>query len=61
MSADQAALYAFVVELGTNGIAVRRLELLMTALESMFFSLTGVPASTRSPAEEPSSEIEVVR
>ena len=61
VSADQAALYAFVVELGTNGIAVRRLELLMTALESMFFSLTGVPTSTRSPIEEPPSEIEVVR
>ena len=61
VSADQAALDAFVVELGTNGVAVRRLELLMTALESMFFSLTGVPASTPSPVEEPSSEIEVVR
>ena len=59
--AEQAALDAFVVELGTNGVAVRRLELLMTALESMFFSLTGVPASTPSPVEEPSSEIEVVR
>jgi len=61
VSADQAALDAFVVELGINGVAVRRLELLMTALESMFFSLTGVPASTPSPVEEPSSEIEVVR
>jgi len=60
VSADQAALDAFVVELGRNGIAVRRLELLMTALESMFFSLTGVPAST-SPSEDPASENEVVR
>ena len=60
MSADQPALDAFVVELGTNGIAVRRLELLMTALESMFFSLTGVPAST-SPSEDPATESEAVR
>jgi ABC-2 type transport system ATP-binding protein len=60
VSADQTALDAFVVELGRNGIAVRRLELLMTALESMFFSLTGVPAST-SPSEDPASENEVVR
>ena len=60
VSADQAALDAFVVELGTNGIAVRRLELLMTALESMFFSLTGVPAST-SPSEDPAAENEAVR
>jgi ABC-2 type transport system ATP-binding protein len=59
VSAGQEALDAFVVELGTNGIAVRRLELLMTALESMFFSLTGVPASSLSSVEEASSEIEV--
>lgn len=60
VSADQAALDGFVVELGRNGIAVRRLELLMTALESMFFSLTGVPATT-SPSEDPASDNEVVR
>ncbi|MEA2579469.1 MAG: type transport system ATP-binding protein [Actinomycetota bacterium] len=59
VSADQAALDTFVVELGTNGIAVRRLELLMTALESMFFTLTGVPAPAPSPVQEPTSEIEV--
>jgi ABC-2 type transport system ATP-binding protein len=61
VSADQATLDAFVVALGTNGIAVRRLELLMTALESMFFSLTGVPASAPSSIEEPSSGIEALR
>jgi ABC-2 type transport system ATP-binding protein len=60
VSADQPALDAFVVELGTNGVAVRRLELLMTALESMFFSLTGMPAST-SPSEDPATDNEVVR
>jgi ABC-2 type transport system ATP-binding protein len=60
VSADQPALDAFVVELGTNGVAVRRLELLMTALESMFFSLTGVPAST-SPREDPATDNKVVR
>jgi ABC-2 type transport system ATP-binding protein len=61
VSADQAALDAFVVRLGTHDVAIRRLELLMTALESMFFSLTGVTASVPSPVDEPSSEIESVR
>jgi hypothetical protein len=32
----------------------------MTALESMFFSLTGMPAST-SPSEDPATDNEVVR
>jgi ABC-2 type transport system ATP-binding protein len=39
--ADREALDAYVVALGRSGVAVRRLELLMTALESMFFALTG--------------------
>jgi ABC-2 type transport system ATP-binding protein len=41
VSADRDVLDAYVVALGKAGIAIRRLELLMTALESMFFSLTG--------------------
>ncbi len=41
VSADRGVLDAYVVALGKAGIAIRRLELLMTALESMFFSLTG--------------------
>jgi ABC-2 type transport system ATP-binding protein len=35
------ALDAFVLELGRAGVAVRRLELLLSPLESMFFMLTG--------------------
>jgi len=35
------ALDAFVLELGRAGVAVRRLELLLSPLESMFFALTG--------------------
>jgi len=53
VSADRDALDAYVVTLGTSGIAVRRLELLMTALESMFFSLTGEHAKTATADREP--------
>jgi ABC-2 type transport system ATP-binding protein len=35
------ALDPFVLELGRAGVAVRRLELLLSPLESMFFTLTG--------------------
>jgi ABC-2 type transport system ATP-binding protein len=49
--ADREALDGYVVALGRSGVAVRRLELLMTALESMFFALTG----TRP---EPPAEVE---
>src|SRR3954449_4591720 len=55
VTADRDALDAYAVSLGKAGIAVRRLELLMTALESMFFSLTGErveqPAVEREPDE----------
>jgi ABC-2 type transport system ATP-binding protein len=37
------ALDPFVLELGRAGIAVRRLELLLSPLESMFYALTGEP------------------
>jgi ABC-2 type transport system ATP-binding protein len=39
------ALDAFVLELGRAGVAVRRLELLLSPLESMFFALTGESAA----------------
>ena len=52
VSADRDALDAYVVTLGMAGIAVRRLELLMTALESMFFSLTGEHAEQAAAARE---------
>ena len=52
---SREALDEFVVALGRSGIAVRRLELLMSALESMFLALTGAhpedsPAETRAEA-----------
>jgi ABC-2 type transport system ATP-binding protein len=53
VSADREVLDAYVVALGKAGIAVRRLELLMTALESMFFSLTGERADPVPAAREP--------
>src|SRR3954451_25252017 len=55
VSADRDVLDAYVAALGKAGVAIRRLELLMTALESMFFSLTGEraepPAVDREPDE----------
>jgi ABC-2 type transport system ATP-binding protein len=51
--ADRDALDAFVVELGRSGVAVRRLELSMTALESMFFALTGARSEPPATGERP--------
>jgi ABC-2 type transport system ATP-binding protein len=42
--ADQAALDRLVLSLGRAGVAVRGLELLLSPLASMFFSLTGEQA-----------------
>ena len=50
LSADEGRLDAFVLALGTNGVAVRLLELLASPVESMFFSLTGEEASTATQA-----------
>jgi len=41
VSAETGTLDSFVISLGHAGVAVRRLELLMSPLESMFFALTG--------------------
>ncbi len=41
VSAERGALDPYVVGLGRAGVAVRRLELETSPLESMFFSLTG--------------------
>ncbi len=41
LTAGQDALDVFVLALGREGVAVRRLELRSTPLEAMFFSLTG--------------------
>jgi len=42
--AEDAALDAYVVKLGRDGVAVRRLELVASPLESVFFSLTSEDA-----------------
>ena len=60
VSADREVLDAYVVALGKAGIAVRRLDLLMTALESMFFSLTGERAEP-APATREADEISAGR
>jgi ABC-2 type transport system ATP-binding protein len=60
VTADREVLDDYVVTLGRSGIAVRRLELLMTALESMFFSLTGERAEQVSVRPEP-DEISATR
>jgi ABC-2 type transport system ATP-binding protein len=41
LSADDESLDPYVLALGHAGVAVRRLELLVSPLESMFFALTG--------------------
>ncbi len=41
IAVSSGALDPFVLELGRAGVAVRRLELLLSPLESMFFALTG--------------------
>jgi ABC-2 type transport system ATP-binding protein len=43
VAADIGALDPFVLALGRAGVAVRRLELSTSPLESMFFALTGHP------------------
>jgi ABC-2 type transport system ATP-binding protein len=52
VAADRDALDAYVVALGRSGVAVRRLELLMTALESMFFALTGADEANAAAHSE---------
>jgi ABC-2 type transport system ATP-binding protein len=45
LAVEPRALDPFVLELGRAGVAVRRLELLLGPLESMFFALTGEAAA----------------
>jgi ABC-2 type transport system ATP-binding protein len=54
LSGDPDAVDDYVLSLGRAGIAVRRLEPSMSALESMFFTLTGqseAPVSESSVAD----------
>jgi ABC-2 type transport system ATP-binding protein len=56
LEAEEESLDAYTVALGEAGIAVRRLELLVSPLESMFFALTG-----SQPQPDPSGEHELPR
>jgi ABC-2 type transport system ATP-binding protein len=56
VEAGPEALDAFVIALGRAGIAVRRLELLTTALESLFFALTGSRAEEQ-PSHSPAGDM----
>jgi ABC-2 type transport system ATP-binding protein len=56
ITVDTGSLDGFVMALAGSGVAVRRLELLVSPLESMFFALTGdaaqQPAEARVLAEQ---------
>jgi ABC-2 type transport system ATP-binding protein len=56
LEAEEDSLDAYTVALGEAGVAVRRLELLVSPLESMFFGLTG-----GQPEPDPSGEEELAR
>ena len=49
VEAGPAELDGLVLELGSAGVAVRRLEPVAGPLEAMFFALTGEPATEGSP------------
>jgi ABC-2 type transport system ATP-binding protein len=53
VEADGATLDRFVLALGRAGVAVRRLELATSSLESMFFALTDQPR--QDPASAPAA------
>ncbi len=55
LTVDHGALDAYVLALGSAGIAVRRLELLASPVESMFFALTSEPAPGHAAPELPAS------
>jgi ABC-2 type transport system ATP-binding protein len=44
LQAEREELDRYVLALGHEGVAIRRLELRVSPLEAMFFELTGVPA-----------------
>jgi ABC-2 type transport system ATP-binding protein len=60
VQADDGALDRFVLALGRSGVAIRRLEVPVSPLESMFFALTGQspddPDLVAEPAQDVSAE-----
>ena len=52
VTAEEGCLDSYALTLGQRGVAIRRLELLASALESMFFALTAeTPADAPEPIE----------
>jgi ABC-2 type transport system ATP-binding protein len=54
---DSETLDRFVLALGRSDVAVRRLELPMNPLESMFFTLTDEPRADHRPVPEPAQNV----
>ncbi len=52
LEAEEESLDAYTVALGEAGVAVRRLALLVSPLESMFFALTGGPREPDRASED---------
>ncbi|HEX3392582.1 MAG TPA: ABC transporter ATP-binding protein [Solirubrobacteraceae bacterium] len=53
VTAERDHLDSFVLALGDARVAVRRLDLLLSTLESMFFALTGEAPTKADPGEAP--------
>ena len=51
--AERECLDSYVIALGRDGVAVRRLELRVSPLEEMFFELTGVAAGDSTGGGQP--------
>jgi ABC-2 type transport system ATP-binding protein len=58
LAAEAGDLDRYVLDLGSAGIAVRRLELTVSPLESMFFALTGAPGSELAELPDPASVLD---
>jgi hypothetical protein len=52
LEAEEESLDAYTLALARAGVAVRRLELLISPLESMFFALTGAEQQPIRPSED---------
>ncbi len=61
LSVEPSRLDEFVLALGDAGVAIRRLELLVSPLETMFFALTSGGAPIEGPAPEELAEAELAR
>ncbi len=63
LSVDEGGLDGYVLALGSAGVAVRRLELLVSPVEAMFFALTGEPADegVRATADARAPDREAMR